>query len=349
MTSQTDVNEQTSYYEYDGFGRLQAVKDNDKNMLGAYKYHNYFQEPEVIVTQEAVEILDGGSYDYGSINIGNGLSKTFTIDNTGMDLLTIDSVSVGSGDFTLTSQPAFEIDPGESTSFSINFTPTATGLLSSSVSFDNSDLDESPYNFTVQGTGVGVPEINVKQGTTNILDGTGSYNFGDVDIGSNLTKTFTIENTGSGNLTVGTVSENSDQFSITVQPVDLINAGDSSTFLVRFTPTSSGNKSATVTFSNGDSNENPYNFSIEGDGIPLEANFTYSAPRTPTRIRFTDTSTGSPTSWEWDFDDDGTTDSTLQNPNYNFGSSGTYPVKLTIHKGSETDYIVKSVRIIIPE
>jgi parallel beta-helix repeat protein/predicted outer membrane repeat protein len=60
----------------------------------------------------------------------------------------------------------------------------------------------------------------------------------------------------------------------------------------------------------------------------------------PLTVQFTDTSTNSPTSWEWDFDNDGTTDSTVQNPSYIYTTSGTYTVKLTaINSGGSDDEI----------
>lgn len=44
MTSSTDSNGRVTRYEYDGIGRLQAVKDEEGNVLKAYEYHYQGQE-----------------------------------------------------------------------------------------------------------------------------------------------------------------------------------------------------------------------------------------------------------------------------------------------------------------
>jgi PKD repeat protein len=68
-------------------------------------------------------------------------------------------------------------------------------------------------------------------------------------------------------------------------------------------------------------------------GLPLaDVSFTAtpgSGP-SPLIVQFTDTSTNSPTAWEWDFEDDGTVDSTDQNPTWTYTVVGSYSVRLTV-------------------
>jgi PKD repeat protein len=72
-----------------------------------------------------------------------------------------------------------------------------------------------------------------------------------------------------------------------------------------------------------------------GDGggpVKPAANFT-GAPTSgtaPLAVQFTDASTGAPDTWAWDFQNDGTTDSTQQNPLFTYTTPGTYSVKLTV-------------------
>ncbi|MCP4112178.1 MAG: PKD domain-containing protein [Desulfobacteraceae bacterium] len=58
-------------------------------------------------------------------------------------------------------------------------------------------------------------------------------------------------------------------------------------------------------------------------------------------VKFTDKSTGSPASWQWDFDNDGTIDSTEQNPTYTYNTAGVYSVKLIVSDETATDEELK--------
>ena len=74
----------------------------------------------------------------------------------------------------------------------------------------------------------------------------------------------------------------------------------------------------------------------------IVANFS-ATPTTgavPLTVQFTDLSTAENTtitSWEWDFNDDGSIDSTEQNPLWIYNSNGTYTVSLTISNGHISD------------
>jgi PKD repeat protein len=59
-----------------------------------------------------------------------------------------------------------------------------------------------------------------------------------------------------------------------------------------------------------------------------------SSGKAPLAVTFTDRSIGSPTAWQWDFADG--TSSTAQNPTHTFATSGSYDVKLTVTRGTDT-------------
>ncbi len=69
----------------------------------------------------------------------------------------------------------------------------------------------------------------------------------------------------------------------------------------------------------------------------------------PLLVTFTDLSYPQPSSWEWDFDNDGITDSNIQNPQFTYNQNGIYSVKLIVQNGTETDSIVYSNLINVQE
>lgn len=66
------------------------------------------------------------------------------------------------------------------------------------------------------------------------------------------------------------------------------------------------------------------------------ANFTVDTTSgdAPLAVQFTDTSTNSPTTWAWDFDNNGSTDSTVQNPQFTYLTAGQKTVTLTASNGA---------------
>jgi PKD repeat protein len=87
-------------------------------------------------------------------------------------------------------------------------------------------------------------------------------------------------------------------------------------------------------------------FSLGGGGGGTAPTAAFSGSPTsgtaPLTVQFTDNSTGGPTSWQWDFQNDGTVDSTQQNPSFVYTSPGTYSVQLTVSNGSGSDSTTRS-------
>jgi PKD repeat protein len=87
-------------------------------------------------------------------------------------------------------------------------------------------------------------------------------------------------------------------------------------------------------------------FPLGGGGGGTAPTASFSASPTsgtaPLTVQFTDTSTGGPTSWQWDFQNDGSTDSTQQNPTFVYASAGTYSVKLTVSNTSGSGSLTKA-------
>ena len=98
---------------------------------------------------------------------------------------------------------------------------------------------------------------------------------------------------------------------------------------------------ATATAENRNSSE--FSVQVKIETVSLSADFAVDKTLVLTGavLNFTDTSVGIPTVWAWDFDNNGSTDSTLENPQYSYSSVGDKSVKLTV-TDSANSTIVKT-------
>jgi Ca2+-binding RTX toxin-like protein len=109
-----------------------------------------------------------------------------------------------------------------------------------------------------------IPEIQVLNGTVDLVDGsTSAINFGSVFVGSTLTKTFTIKNTGTAALNLSTLKL-PDGFSLVGTLPTSVAANASTTITVALNTTTPGTYSGTLVLGNNDSNESPFDFAISG-------------------------------------------------------------------------------------
>jgi surface antigen len=160
------------------------------------------------------------------------------------------------------------------------------------------------------------PEIGLNISGTQIActsSQNSAANFASTTVGSEQYNRYTVENTGTGTLTLGALTlSNTTDFSIYSYPASSVAPGQTTTFGIKFRPTSAGTKSCTLSLTNNDSNENPYAFTISGTA---QGGATTSATTTNAMERYA----AKNTSWLGTFTGTTHRDSTLS---YRYYSSG---------------------------
>ena len=269
-------------------------------------------------TQTGLIVVNGpslsvapGSLNFGSLTIGQTATLTFSAANTG-DMLLTGTVSVA-GSFAVTVN-SLNLNPGQTQTVAVTFTPSSAGVAGSSVIFRTNGGDSTN---AVTGTGL----------TPASVSAPASLNFGYVATGNFTQTTVVVTNTG-GTATSNGVATANAPFSIFSGTPFNVPGNASANIVVRFSPSAAGNFNDTVTITTA--NGGNANVSVSGIGatVPV-ASFT-SATNTTTSlpVSFTDTSTGTITNRLWDFGDGGTSSS--QNPMHTFVNAGTYTVTLTV-------------------
>ncbi len=118
------------------------------------------------------------------------------------------------------------------------------------------------------------PEIAVEQPPgINRVDGVATVSFGGILPGATASRTFAIQNYGDADLTgVGLSLDGpaAADFAVTVEAAPRIAGGGSTTFTIRFAPTSIGLKNAALHIASNDADENPFDIALTGRGIVAE-------------------------------------------------------------------------------
>jgi hypothetical protein len=202
------------------------------------------------------------------------------------------------GDFSDSGEQVATIAVTTASPVSASFTVPGTATLGSTrmrVIMDDANLPLGPcgthnygevedYTVTII-TSTPAPEINIQGNGTTIVDGdttpavSDDTDFGNVvTAAGSQTNTFTIQNIGTldlnltgGSPYVSITGANAADFTLVTTPTTPIAASGSTTFQITFDPSADGLRTATVSIANNDSDENPYNFNIQGTGFTPSA------------------------------------------------------------------------------
>ena len=99
-----------------------------------------------------------GTFGFGSVAVGSSKTMTATLSATGSSV-TVTSASVNSNEFSITGPSLpLTIQPGNNVSFTLTFTPQASGAATGSVSFASS---ASPFSGSLTGSGTAAVQHSV--------------------------------------------------------------------------------------------------------------------------------------------------------------------------------------------
>lgn len=237
--------------------------------------------PKLLVKGNNIKIMDddvtpsvSDHTSFGSIKIGNTLTRNFRLFNTGEDTLYISKImssGTNATDFKITNVPS-KLAMGDSSIFTITFTPKNTNIHNATITMYNNDLELDTFVFDVSGNGI-TPKIEVKGKGMNIADNditpslADNTNFGSVKLESSIAQNYKIYNVGSDTLkitNIASVGNHASDFIVSNIPT-LILVGDSATFTVTFNSTLLGLRTTFISILNNDLDLDTFDFKVEAN------------------------------------------------------------------------------------
>jgi len=120
-------------------------------------YHITEEKPDL---KNTVYMTASTTYmDFGTIEIGNSVSKSFTITNSGTGTLTISSINPSSGAVYSVDKNSMTIGHGETKTVTVTFTPTSGNNCNNTLVIKSNAQDNPVWNIQLSGTGKDTPEV----------------------------------------------------------------------------------------------------------------------------------------------------------------------------------------------
>src|SRR6266550_8087008 len=177
-----------------------------------------------------------GNLWFGKVMVGGSNVLSARLSNTGTSSITISSVSVTGGGYSLSGLSfPMTLGPGNSGQFQVIFAPLVQGRVDGSIGFTSSASSSTLY-VSLHGTGA----------NTGVLSASpSSINFGTA--GNNVTQLAALTNTGTASVTVQQISASGSGFAVSHAALPwTLASGQSATFSISFMPTAGSTSSGSV-------------------------------------------------------------------------------------------------------
>jgi hypothetical protein len=199
------------------------------------------------------------TWNFGNTTVGQSNSANVKLTNTGNTSVTINVATVNGSAFGVSGiSTPMTLTAGQSMNFNAQFTPTANGAASGSISFTD-NAPNSPQSFTMSGNGVAT--------SSTLAASPATLSFGNVNVGSNGQQTVTLTNSGNASATISSISAAGAGFSVSGLSTPLtVAANQSVNFTAQFAPTATGNVSGVISVSSN-ANNSTLSIPVSGSGI----------------------------------------------------------------------------------
>jgi Abnormal spindle-like microcephaly-assoc'd, ASPM-SPD-2-Hydin/Protein of unknown function (DUF1573) len=225
------------------------------------------------------------SVNFGSLTVGQSVTKTLTITNSGTKALSVSGISVAGTGFAMKGPTLpLVLAAGQTSKISATFTATASGSASGKIMI-SSNAPDSPMIVSLSATAASK--------SSNLAVSPASISFGDVKVGAESTETVQIKNSGSTSITISSVAISGSGITISglATPATLA-AGATAKVSAMFKPTSAGNASGALTIK---SNASDASDAIGWSGTGTSSSATSSLKATPGTVAFGTVPTGATT------------------------------------------------------
>jgi len=193
---------------------------------------------------------------FGNVQVGHNKTLPETITNTGGSNATITQDSVSGAGYSVSGlNLPLTLGPGDSSTFSVTFTPQSTGTVDGNVTLTSNASNPS---LIVPLSGTGTPQGQLSVNPTTL-------NFGNVVVNNNSSLPASLKATGASVTVTSGVSSSSEFVLSGITFPVTIPAGGTQGFTVTFTPQATGQANATLTFSS-DASNSPTVEQLTGNG-----------------------------------------------------------------------------------
>jgi hypothetical protein len=219
--------------------------------------------------------MSPSSLSFGSVATNSSATLSATITSSGSSALTVNSASVTGAGFTLVagSFPA-TLNPGQSLTLQVKFTPTATGAATGKLTISSNSTSGATAAIPLSGTGTtaGTPQLTVSAT---------SLSFGSVATTTSATLSVTLTSSGTSAVTVNSAAITGAGFTIIGGSFPLtLNASQTATVKVQFAPTAAGAVTGQLAISSNSTSGSPALVALSGTGTSVahSVSLTWTAP-----------------------------------------------------------------------